>query len=613
MIDFRQFLEFASALSINTKERGQIQLGGHWLGTQQRLFDEIQIGLVEDQHEFVVLKARQHGISTALLAWDLFFVMKYPGTPGVIVTHDDPAREDFRAKLEMMYEGLPNEWKVPIVQHNRNQLVFENRSMLQYKVAGLKETSAKVLGRSSAVSFCHCTETAFWGDPEQIYSLKSSMAEKNPMRFFIWESTANSFNHFYRMWESAKQSSTIKTIFIGWWSNETYRLARNSQLWRKFWGSKGKLSGDERQRYQRVRKEFGVELDDEQIAWYRWMAAEKIDDEIKLLQEYPTLPEDAFQASGSKYFTGQAMTEHYRRVLGERTPDGFRLHFGQEFTDTQLEDVKDARAHLRIYAEPVRGAYYVLGADPAYGSSETADRFAATVLRCYANRIEQVAEYCTVDLSPYTFAWVIVYLAGAYQPCLYNIEINGPGTAVFQEIENLRRMAGRAIRPGLKPGPDLRMRDVVRRMSEFLYAREDSMNARPQGKHTLTTERIKETYMGLMKDNFERGIFVPHSRFLLDEMQAVVRDEGRIAATSDAHDDRVIAAALAVKAWNDQLRPRMISQNIVWIPEDQRVELEPPAETVLGRSVRNYLTTVGIVPKPLNPNIAARVYNVPRR
>lgn len=609
-LDFENFLSFTKALRISTKERGMLTLGDNLLGTQGMLFDQIQQGLQDGIHEFVVLKARQLGISSALLAWDMYYAFRYPGISGAIVTHDEPAREQFRATLELYYAGLPDEWKQDIPQHNRNQIVFANRSMLQYKVAGLIETSKKVLGRSSAISYGHMTECAYWGDPSQIKSLKSSMAQQNPMRFFVWESTANGFNHWYEMWEDAKASSSVRPIFIGWWAHDYYRVKRDGRVWRQYWGKKGKLTAAERERIERVKADYDVELTDEQIAWYRFELAEHMGgDEMAMCAEYPSLPDEAFVATGSKYFTGASMTKAYQIVLGEPKCQSFRVEFGQEFAETNLAEVNDARATLRVYEEPDPKGFYVLGADPAYGSSDDADRFAATVLRAYANRLEQVAEFCTTDLSPYTFAWVIVLLAGAYRPCLYNIELNGSGTAVFQEIDNLRRAANRSVLPGAeRSAPNPLLKDVTRKISDFLYAREDSITGRPQGKHTITTERVKETYMALMKDNFERGILTVHSRFLLDEMKSVVRDGGSISAEGDAHDDRVIATALAVKAWQDQLRSMLIQRNVIYIPPQLRTKDEPPAETVLGRSVRNYLQAYGVLPKPVNPNSGVRTY-----
>jgi hypothetical protein len=86
-------------------------------------------------------------------------------------------------------------------------------------------------------------------------------------------------------------------------------------------------------------------------------------------------------------------------------------------------------------------AYYVIGADPAYGSSDWADRFCIQVYRVYADGLEQVATFATSELNTYQFAWVIAHLAGAYKNSTLNLEVNGPGQAVINELRNLKRQA----------------------------------------------------------------------------------------------------------------------------------------------------------------------------
>jgi hypothetical protein len=75
----------------------------------------------------------------------------------------------------------------------------------------------------------------------------------------------------------------------------------------------------------------------------------------------------------------------------------------------------DRLATLKIWEEPIDTAYYVIGADPAYGSSDWADRFCIQIFRCYADGLDQVAEFATSELNTYQFAWVIAHLAGAYK------------------------------------------------------------------------------------------------------------------------------------------------------------------------------------------------------
>jgi hypothetical protein len=605
--DFKQFERFLRALKVQTKERGMITLGQSLLGTQRWLFEEIRRGLEDDVHEFVVLKARQLGISSAMLALDLFQVFSQEGTPGLIVTHDDQAKEQFRAMLDLYYEGLPSGWSIEVVLHNRYQLVLENGSMLQYKVAGTRPTSAKTLGRAAAISFGHNTEVAFWGDPEQIESLKASMAEKNPNRLFVWESTANGFNHFHDMWEHAQRAYTIRPIFIGWWMNEQYACKKYDVIWQKYWGNKGRPTRDEEQLISRLASEYKFALQPEQIAWYRWLQTEKITDDLKLKQEYPSVPEEAFVASGSKYFTGAKISGAYSRVTREEKPSGYQLQFGREFTDTYLRNVHERRANFSVWAEPEKDAYYVIGADPAFGASQDSDRYCAEVLRGYANRVEQVAELCCTgdEIQPYSFAWALVYLAGAYMPALLNLEVNGPGLAVLNEIDNLKKLAGKS----LIEGQSKTMRDVVGKMSEYLYARDDSLRRIPAAKHTVTTHRVKETYMGLCRDNFERGVLILHSRAALDEMRTIVRNEdGGLSHTPGSHDDRVIATALGVKAWNDQLRSKLVGMNVQWIEPELRESEPKPPDTVVSRLVRNYLQATGVIKRQQVPVDGVRAY-----
>lgn len=605
MFDFNHFGEFLSALRVNTKELGVVYLGDSLMGTQRRWLREVKIGLEQDIHEFVTLKCRQIGISTVSLALDMYYAGKYE-CQGAIVVHDEPARSQFRQIFTMYHDGLSPEWQIPIAQHNRDQLVFTNGSLFQYKVAGLKETSAKSLGRSSALVFGHMTEVAFWGDPQQISSLKSSMAEHNPVRFFNWETTANGFNHFHDMWEEAHGSVTVKPIFVTWWSNEFYRAKRGTPKYKQYWD--GRATEQERDWIRQVKLDYDFDIDDEQLAWMRWMRAEKVTDEMALFEEFPTVPEEAFVATGSKFFSGKSLSVAYRKVLAQKKPQSFHFQFGEEFTDTQLVEVLEKTAHLKIWEEPDKNGHYALGADPSNGASEDSDRYCAQVFRCWANRTEQVAEFCVTEISTYQFAWVIVYLCGLYQPCVYNIEVNGPGGAVLQEIDNLRRLAGRSYIAGQAKD----MMDVVRKMQEFLYVREDSVSGRPMGKHTLTSDRIKDAYMTVFRDNFERGTLVPHSRLLLDEMKGIIRDGGWIGAEGEGKDDRPIAAALGVKAYNDQLKQRLISQNIIYIPPEQRDKVKVYPQSVLGRQLQNYLQMINEANNPKGSD-KVRAYNVGKR
>jgi hypothetical protein len=62
--------------------------------------------------------------------------------------------------------------------------------------------------------------------------------------------------------------------------------------------------------------------------------------------------------------------------------------------------------------------------------------------------MEQVAEFCTTDMNTTQYAWALLYIAAAYGDqkigahSMINLEINGPGQAVWTEIQSLKRIAG---------------------------------------------------------------------------------------------------------------------------------------------------------------------------
>jgi hypothetical protein len=373
-----------------------------------------------------------------------------------------------------------------------------------------------------------------------------------------------------------------------------------------YWGAHGRYTKDEKDWRARLLADFDWELTPQQVAWYRCYRAEQATSDVMMLQEYPTTPEEAFQSTASKFFRAAEITKAYNRILSSPKPDTYRVYFGDEFTDTMVEKCSDKNVHLRVWEEPVPGGYYAIGADPAYGSSVDADRYVISVNRCWANREEQVAEFCVTDMNTDQFAWMIAYLGGCYQPCVYNIEFNGPGGAVLNELDKLRRRAGRSW----IAGQARTIMDVMRHMQAFYYVKEDSTRQRPIGMHTLTTMRIKDSYMSMFRDAFERGIFTPMSKDLISEMATTTRQGAEIRGEGTAKDDRVIAAALAHKAYYDQLLARLIMQNVVWMPPNEKGPVTQRAPTAIERTVNGYLEKIGLKYRPKPEPEGVKAYNL---
>jgi hypothetical protein len=198
-----------------------------------------------------------------------------------------------------------------------------------------------------------------------------------------------------------------------------------------------------------------------------------------------------------------------------------------------------------MWERPVPGAKYVIGADPAYGSSPEADRSVITVYRCYADCIEQVAEYASAETSTKQCAWVIAYLGGLYKDVMVNLEINGPGISVDEEIQSLKQNTS-----SLAAVNNPLFHNCLGNMRDFFYKRTDSMGG-GLVRHWKTTNDTKWGMLNRYKDLFEQGKVKINSLHCLEEMRKIVISEGMVIEASGRNkDDRVIATGLAITAWD---------------------------------------------------------------
>jgi hypothetical protein len=612
--DLDAYWRFCANLSFHSKEEGTILFDRPY-APQRYFMHEVARALHDDIHDITCLKVRQLGISTAGLALDLYWPFTHEGLDGTIVTHDEDTQVAFRTQLTEYYDSLPKAWKPRKVAHNNIEFVFKFKSgtisRLQYQVAGTRKSGNSKLGRAKGNAYGHFTEVAFWGDALGMASLKNALAEKNPNRLYIWESTANGYNHFEEQWRIARKAQTQRAVFIGWWAHENYRIDRSTEqgenVFKVYWGSGG-LNREERQLAHDVKLLYAdamqfcngrTELSAEQFAWYRWYTEEKVADPEIAKQEMPWTEHQAFVVTGAQYFPSRELSQANKRVSSEPAPSYWRIEIRHTLRDCEIVVCPRKVSNLVLYAEPIEKAQYVLGADPAFGSSDWADRFVISVWRAYADRLEQVAEYATADCQPYAFAWCICYLAGLYAPCAWNLEVNGIGQTVLGEIDNLRRQQ----HVGMDEDRRI-MKNFLGGMREFLYARPDQISRIPTARGTVSTTKEKTRYFATTKDYFLRDMLVVHSRDLLEEMRWITVEPGEAPkASGRKKDDRVIGACLACQMWHDKLRSRLMAQNITFA----RTEEDPAKPmTVVDRVAARHRALMGLSPYQGNPGLPRR-------
>lgn len=601
----QKYLTFVSKLKVQSKDYGLVPF--RLLGSQVYMLDQLCAGLDDGITDYLFLKNRQCGSTTFCISLDTFWAFEHKGLLGTFVLHKEEARDDWRSTIEVFYQEIPKKttignrtvkFKPGILHHNRNILSFDNGSRFRYLIAGTAENRKGGLGRGGASNYTHMTEAAFYGSPEDVFAFESSTSSIYPHRLFIQETTANGFNWWQQLWEEAQASPTKRCVFIGWWRDERNAFAPDHPFYKYFMSDKDRsLSRLERERIKAVRDEYGFEITREQLAWYRWQLSEKKGGDQALQdQENPWTASDAFQATGSKYFSGASLTAGIRDA--RKVPfQAYKYRLTSRFDETAVVGLTDKRAaELRIWQQSSRYGYYVIGCDPAYGSSDEANRNVISIWRAYADGIDQVAEFASNSTSMYQTSWALAHLAGFYgsNDCRVLIELNGPGKAVFAELQRIRDELKM-----LRPAPDnFELRNCLNRMHDYFYKRIDNPSGSEFAYHWTMTEDLKRMLMARFKDAFELDRIKVRSVPLLDEMRRIINDEGHIAAEGGGNDDRVIAAALAYECYDKWMRRRLAAMQMTRA-HSQVVEANG-GESQVFRMVNSFLkrANIGVPPPP---------------
>lgn len=579
------FTEFATNIRIPSKE---IQSYDHndpgvplnlWT-SQKRYLEEIAEGLERGVRTFICLKGRQEGISTVSVAVLVFWCAFFPSTQAALVTDTAANAAKFRALIKTYINSFPKgflgSFKIMKGRDNREMIGFTNGSVIDFLVAG-KNSGAnrnKTLGESRGYNVCLCTEVANYGSAEGLQSFRETLAEKHENRLFLYESTAKGWNLYKDLYEEGlRDPISKKAFFIGWWSKNLNSLdpkgpAPEPHLYALY--SAQPPDADEREKMKIVLERYNFAVSMKQLAWYRWRQADKSTSAQDLAQNQPWVAEEAFVLSGQSFFQIRLLQKHLERLSIPDNPDnvfwGYRFLLGQNFLHSKMDQILSdiSLVELRVWEEPdVRGSY-VIGCDPAWGRNPQRDRHAISICRCYADCLIQVAEFASNAVDTRQAAWILAYLAGAYRNCVINIEVTGgSGLAVLNELKSVRnQLQVTPYQDQLKNTP---WEDFMSNARWYLYKRYDNMAGGGSITHWQTDRARKWEVMNQLRDSLVKEEFITNSLPLLEEMcSVVVTDDGKIEAPGRNKDDRVFAAALANRAWIDQVRPMMLVANATY-------------------------------------------------
>lgn len=292
-----------------------------------------------------ILKARQEGISSLLLAIYTIDFLMIENITCVVISHETGATQKLLEKvkfyLDSLKETFPGELPYKLKYDTKNEITNEkNGSKFYIGTAG-----ARAFGRGVTIQNLHVSEMNFYEDQERIMLglLQSVPAEGR----IIIESTANGVGNFgHSLWKKAKNKDTVfAPHFLPWHLMKEY----THQIHQGF-----VLDDEEKELAQKFN------LTNEQLNWRRRKIKELNGNIDSFNQEYPITDEEAFIVSGNPIWSPTMLKKY---LLKCKDP----IKVGNLIGAYEISIEDNPKGFVKVWAEPVRGHEYVIGGDVAEG------------------------------------------------------------------------------------------------------------------------------------------------------------------------------------------------------------------------------------------------------
>lgn len=520
----------------------------------------------------IIPKARQVGVSTLIEGLIFTMCRLIPRSEARIISFENESARKIYDMSTLFYDELPEYLRVPLLSRTQDKLMFGNRDrntrgQFPGLMSGVSIGTAKNVhvGRGSMYRALHLTEVAMWTKgPEVMKSILQCVPDE-PDTITVIESSpmgAGGFFHaeFERFRRKMKRGEIPEFIpvFLPWWLHEEYELRLTPEEERDV----AKDADD----YERRLKERFSHITWGNIAWRRWAIGAKCQgDPEAFAQEYATTVDEAFASSGINVFEMGAVQHYIKNTMR----NGVRGRIEVVGDVKRIPKfVEDEDGPVTLWKFPERGRKYSVGADGAMGKrdpqagreedsdsvveDENRDSCAAVVL---SDRYEQVAEFHSNAIDPYSFADMIAALARFYNEALVMVEVTPGGNAAGYGIQTrLMQIYGNI---GRWKNPD--------RWDGMTKAHGYEVNAKT--KSILVGMLQYEILHGAGKQYTkaptkvqEHPRLVIRSSKLLSELTTFVRLKGgqAVGATYGAHDDLVIALAMA-----------LVAMEQMWVPVEE--------------------------------------------
>ncbi len=471
---------------------------------------------------YFILKGRQQGFTSVITAIQLSFAIVRKNFSGfTMADRSDNTSAIFNDKARVVYDRLPDELKPSEKFNSRNELFFDKLNS-SWRIA----TATDQVGRSRTLNFVHFSEVAFYEC--NLSDLQAGIGEAIIAGAIqVYETTANGFNQAKDLWDS----ESCNNLFYEWWRTPEYRSTEYEYL-----------ETDDPWLIERKKVLEDLGLDKEQITWY----CKKYDSYLNkntIKQEYPITPTEAFISSGDCVFDKESINNRLAEVTRlQPVKKGFFTYRkeGVPVTDSEgrivdmeyrLRDIKFEErpdGYITIHEEPrvkkdrdgniTAKAPYALGGDTA---GTGIDYFTGKVI-CNLDQ-KAVATLRKQRIDEDLYAEQMYCLGKYYHDALIGIEIN-------YSRQPTRVLQKQYVYPNL-----------------YMRERLDRINDKVELDYGFeTTTKTKPIIIAELVVLMRTDPTIEVDPETLKEMTTFVKkDNGKQEAIEGAHDDLVMATAIA--------------------------------------------------------------------
>lgn len=402
------------------------------LNRAQRIFADMLLRYIFSPNPIpvtlVILKARQMGYSTVLLALEVYVMVKFENTEysSLNIKHflhnGDMADEMLQDKLIPMLESMHNSFfgDFNVVKDERKVVCSGFKSQRRNNRIRFHTANAGESGRGGTSQLLIADEVAFYKDIAQIQKAVGSSTPTSGLGIQVFVSTANGINGFYDLCNLAQSSTNTRMefLFLPWFLMEDYVLPPDGI-------TEETLLDYEVKMVEEMKKwDLPEHLHLAKIAWYRdHLLTKKGNDLSAMRQEFPTTWQEPFISSDAPAFPTEKLLNALNNV---QEPDDYMVNS----PDSKM--VQGSNWDVAIYKDPQPGKRYDLVVDPAFGGSE-ADNTAIRVIE--QDTLEDCAVYASRE-EPSDLAEMVVALARHYNHATVNIEKNR-GELILSYVRNL--------------------------------------------------------------------------------------------------------------------------------------------------------------------------------